>query len=89
MWLNIGAFPHILGSFSSYMTLHPIQSGFFLYIGKKFSYFFISIGKLMQNLKTSIGKPLQRFFKQPNPQDCHKSDKQHFFNTNTPKNFQR
>jgi hypothetical protein len=30
VWLNICAFPHILGSPSSYMTLHPIPSDFLI-----------------------------------------------------------
>ncbi len=41
IWLNICAFPHILGSPSSYMTLQPIPSEF-SYIWGKFSFFFIS-----------------------------------------------
>jgi len=36
---NICAFPHILGSHSSYMTLHPIPSEF-LYIWGKFCFLF-------------------------------------------------
>ncbi len=41
IWLNICAFPHILGSPSSYMTLHPIPSEF-PYRWGKFYFLFIS-----------------------------------------------
>ncbi len=40
---NICAFPHILGSASSYMTLHPIPSDFNI-DEKNFVFFFISVG---------------------------------------------
>ncbi len=34
IWLNICTFPHIVGSPSSYVTLHPIQSEFPDILGK-------------------------------------------------------
>ncbi len=40
---NICTFPHMLGSPSSYMTLHPIPSEF-PYISGKFSFLFIRVG---------------------------------------------
>jgi hypothetical protein len=40
--LNICAFPHILGSASSYMTLQPLPSGIFFHT-RKISFSFLSV----------------------------------------------
>ncbi len=44
IWLNICAFPHILGSPSSYMTLQPILSEFpYVLYEENFVFFFVSV----------------------------------------------
>jgi hypothetical protein len=45
---NICAFPHILGSPSSYMTLHPIPSEYSLKYDQNFVYFFISVRRILR-----------------------------------------
>jgi hypothetical protein len=43
IWGNIFAFPHILGSSSSYMTLQLLHSEFaYMYMRENFIFFFIS-----------------------------------------------
>ncbi len=51
IWLNNCAFPHILGSLSSYMTLQLLHSEF-LHIWGKIVFFFISVYLLAGSVRT-------------------------------------
>ncbi len=53
VWLNICAFPHILGSPSSYMTLHPIPSEF-PYIWRKSSFLFYQCSRMQKCPQLSL-----------------------------------
>ncbi len=53
-WLNICAFPHILGNPSSYMTLQPLPNLSSLIYEENFIFFFISVHCSIRSCKVII-----------------------------------